>query len=74
MFKIIIISQFGADRYQNLIFETLLLSPLRELWTASFELLWRFVARLYNVSIGTHMYIILTHALVMFWYPTYGNL
>ena len=33
MFKIIILSQIGADRYQKLIFEILLLSPLGELWS-----------------------------------------
>ena len=33
MFKIIILSQIGADRYQKLIFEILHLSPHGELWS-----------------------------------------
>ena len=41
----------------------------------SFELLWRFVARLDILCKYRYTFIIvLTHAFVMFWYPTYGNL
>ena len=38
MFKIIILSQIGADRYEKLIFEKLLLSPLGELCSAAVSL------------------------------------
>ena len=42
MFKIIILSQIGADRYQKLIFEILLLSPpLGELCPGHFKTIYR---------------------------------
>ena len=37
MFKIVILSQIGADKYQKQIFRILLLSPLGELCTGSVE-------------------------------------